>query len=147
MLGIAVLSGWSKNYSSINYRRTREMGESSLGIDRGSVVIIGGGITMDNPESSSGMNDAEDVKAQEMIRREDVGLSKSSIRLLCRWHLAPLPHDSSHGSADNEVSKKMKESRAMKKAIHEKKERKKDPNAPKKAMTAFVFFAVSQSES
>jgi hypothetical protein len=62
MLGIAVLSGWSKNYSSISYRRTREMGESSLGIDRGSVVIIGGGITMDNPESSSGMNDAEDVR-------------------------------------------------------------------------------------
>ncbi len=58
--------------------------------------------------------------------------------------LAPLPHDPSHGSADNEVSKKRKESPAMKKAIPEKKKRKKDPIAPKKAMTAFVFFAVAK---
>ena len=106
-------------------------------------LCMHGYITMDDPESSRGMNDTEDVNAVNESGGED-GVVKVIVHdppppSLAAGALAPLPHDPDHGSADNEVSKKRKESSATKKAVPATKNRTKDPKAPKKTMTSFTF--------
>jgi hypothetical protein len=111
-------------------------------------LCMHGYITMDDPESSRGMNDTEDVNAVKESGGED-GVVKVIVHdppppSLAAGALAPLPHDPDHGSADNEVSKKRKESSATKKAVPATKNRKKDPKAPKKTMTSFTFFKAAK---